>query len=220
MSEALVGNERQAALAPAALLAGYRRFRRERYPEHAALYERLESGQSPRIMIIACADSRVDPAAIFSARPGELFIVRNVANLVPPCDPITGHHGTSAAIEFAVGDLGVEHIVVMGHGRCGGIAACLSGYRPDGFIGRWVSIAAPARDRVLAELTNAPVDEQRLALELASVRASLANLGTFPVVAARVQAGRLALHGAWFSIFSGKLHWMDPATGQFAPVPA
>ena len=211
---------------PRQLLAGYRRFRRNRYPEQAALLDELVEGQAPHIMVIACVDSRVDPATIFGAAPGELFVARNVANLVPPFDPSGGYHGTSAAIEFAVKMLQVRHLVVMGHGRCGGIAACLAATAgPDGapsrpagqFIEPWMEIAAPARDAVLAGGERDP-EELQQALEYESIGLSLQNLRSFPFVAEAEAAGGLTLHGAWFAIRGGQLHWRDPATGRFAPV--
>ncbi|MEQ8348039.1 MAG: carbonic anhydrase [Sneathiellaceae bacterium] len=214
---------------PGQLLAGYRRFRTNRYPEQAALLEELAEGQAPAIMIIACADSRVDPATIFGAAPGELFVARNVANLVPPFDASGGYHGTSAAIEFAVQGLGVRHIVVMGHARCGGIAACLAAAdRPGGtgvvparaigrFIEPWVQIAVPARTAVLATGIDDP-DALQLALEYESIGLSIENLRSFPFIAAAEQEGRLTLHGAWFAIKGGLLHWRDPHDGSFGPV--
>lgn len=214
---------------PEQLLSGYRRFRVTRYPEQAALLDELIDGQSPSIMIIACADSRVDPATIFGAGPGQLFVVRNVANLVPPLDRSEGFHGTSAAIEFAVKGLQVRDIVIMGHAHCGGIAACLAAAddgaghglpaRPAGeFISPWVEIAAPAREAVLAAGESDPEQRQR-ALEYASIGLSLNNLRSFPFVAEAEAAGRLTLHGAWFAIRGGLLHWRDPRSGSFTPVP-
>lgn len=215
---------------PEQLLTGYRRFRSNRYPEQAALLEELAEGQAPHIMIIACADSRVDPATIFGAAPGELFVARNVANLVPPFDASGGYHGTSAAIEFAVQGLAVDHIVVMGHARCGGIAACLAATdSPAGagtpspravgrFIEPWVQIAVPARTAVLARGLADP-DARQQALEYESIGLSIDNLRSFPFIAAAEREGRLRLHGAWFAIKGGLLHWRDPTDGSFAPVP-
>lgn len=202
------------------LLAGYRRFRAGRYRETSDLFHRLRHGQKPATMILACADSRADPAMIFDAAPGELFTVRNVAALAPPYDPAGGLHGVSAALEFAVTALRVKQIVVMGHGGCGGIAASLAAAedRPVGqFIAPWVEIAAPARDAVLADASIAPADRQE-ALEHGAVGQSLDNLLSFPFVRSAVEAGLLALHGAWFSIARGALHWRDPQTGAFSLV--
>ncbi len=203
------------------LLAGYRRFRNGQYRQQHALYRQLASGQAPRTMVIACADSRVDPAGIFDAAPGELFVVRNVANLVPPLEQTGRYHGTSAALEFAVVNLGVSNILVMGHGLCGGIAACLAEVedQPVGqFISPWVALAAAARDELLASQPQLPPEACHEALEHSAIRHSLRNLRTFPFVEAALDAGRLSLHGAWFSIASGELHWLEPTSGDFAPV--
>jgi carbonic anhydrase len=165
-------------------------------------------------MIIGCADSRAEPAEIFNAAPGQLFIVRNVANLVPPFDTSGGLHGVSAALEFAVTALKVKHIVIMGHGGCGGVGACLSAAedKPVGrFIAPWVQLLDETRDRVLA---GNPADPQT-AVEHAGVGASLENLMTFPFVKEAVEAGSLQLHGAWFAIALGELKWRDNETGAF-----
>jgi carbonic anhydrase len=186
------------------LIEGYRRFRTTAWPGQRALFERLaEDGQRPLAMVIACTDSRVDPGMIFDAGPGEIFVVRNVANLVPPCVPDGSYHGTSAALEFGVLRLGVSHLIVLGHGPCGGIRALLEGAPapPGDFIGPWMSIAEQARRRVLA---CAPAERQ-LAAEQEGVRLSLENLRTFPWIVERVADGRLRLHGAHFDIRTGVL---------------
>jgi len=205
------------------LVEGYRRFLAGRYPEEAATYRDLaEKGQSPKTMIIACCDSRVDPAAIFAAGPGQLFIVRNVANLVPPFEPHGDYHGTSAALEFAVTGLEVENIVVMGHARCGGVRAYLDGlYEREGkrgFIQRWMSLLNGARTTALRQSGRDSVEAQQQALEHASVRQSLDNLGTFPFVKERLAEGRLKLRGAYFDIADGRLLALDPESGSFSPV--
>lgn len=205
------------------LLEGYRRFRSDAYASQVAAWRRLQQGQRPKTMIIGCSDSRVDPATIFAAGPGELFVVRNVANLVPPFTDDAFHHGTSAALEFAVTGLGVEQIVVMGHGECGGIEACMAaakGRPASYFIGPWVEIAAPARDRVLASQRHAPESEQRRALEREAVLHSLENLRTFPFVRDAMQSRGLSLEGAWFSIGEGALYWLDRDSREFGQVPA
>jgi len=205
------------------LLAGFRRFKRESYPAHVGAYRRLAAGQRPRTMIVACSDSRVDPSAIFSAGPGELFVVRNVANLVPPFAADRQYHGTSAALEFAVTGLEVEQIVVMGHGQCGGIQACLAAARgrpASYFIGPWVEIAAPARDAVVARHAGVPEAELQRELEMESIRRSLANLQTFPFVRDAMETRGMALDGAWFAIAEGDLYWLDRKSGQFARVAA
>lgn len=205
------------------LVDGYRRFLTNRYPAEAALYSALaEAGQSPKTMIIACCDSRVDPAAIFSAGPGQLFIVRNVANLVPPFEPLGDFHSTSAALEYAVTGLDVENIVVMGHASCGGVRAYLDGaYEAEntrGFIHRWMSLLRAARAEALKDKAGAPIEDQQRALEHAAVRHSLENLETFPFIKERLDEGRLRLRGAYFGIATGKLLALDPDTGEFGPV--
>ena len=204
------------------LVDGYRSFRAGRYADQAALYRQLSArGQSPKSMIIACCDSRADPALIFDAPPGGLFVLRNVANLVPPYAPDGEYHGTSAALEFAVTGLAVENIVVMGHGQCGGIAAYLDDKRdpasPGDFIGKWISLLEGPRMESARADGGTPAERQQ-AVEFAAVRQSLANLNSFPFIRSRVAAGRLRLRGAWFEIASGRLLAMDPQTGAFEPV--
>lgn len=206
----------------AALVEGYRSFLEGRYPGEAERYRLLaEKGQSPETMVIACCDSRVDPATIFSAGPGELFVVRNVANLVPPCEPDLGHHGTSAAIEFAVLGLRVKTILVMGHAQCGGIRACLEGADrpsdPGSFIAKWMSIMEPARGEVL-RVEGKPPEAYQLDLEHNGIRHSIENLKSFPFVRERVADGRLALRGAYFDVATGRLLALDPESGGFEPV--
>ena len=204
------------------LIAGYRRFRASRFREARDLFQKLKDGQRPAVMIIACADSRADPSMIFDAAPGELFVVRNVAALVPPFEESSGYHGVSAAVEFAVTALQVKEVVVMGHGGCGGIAASIAAAtdRPVGrFIAPWVEIAAEARDGVLADKSIAKPDWQE-AVEHAAVGQSLKNLLTFPFVREAQESGQLNLDGAWFSIGKGELHWRNPASGQFSVVAA
>jgi len=205
------------------LVDGYRRFLAGRYEEEAALYSELaEQGQAPKVMVIACCDSRADPAAIFDARPGQLFVVRNVANLVPPFEPHGDYHGTSAALEFAVTGLGVETILVMGHGRCGGVRAYLDGLyeaeTPRGFIQRWMSLLKTAQTEALREAGGQPIEAQAKTLEFASVRHSIENLETFPFVRDRVADGRLRLRGGYFDIADGKLLALDPQSGTFDAV--
>jgi len=202
---------------PDLLLDGYRQFKDAHLAEQAALYRRLAQGQTPQVMMIACADSRVDPATIFSAGPGDLFVVRNVANLVPPYEQNGGYHGTSAAIEFAVEHLKVKDIVIMGHGLCGGITASLSA-RPVGqFIAPWVDMISETRDKVLADNPNADAATLQQVLELGAIGHSLQNLRSFPFLQAAVDAGRVRLHGAWFSIASGELRWRSQSN-QFEKI--
>jgi carbonic anhydrase len=202
------------------LVGGYRRFREGDWAVQRERWETLRHQQSPKVMVIACSDSRVDPAQVFDTSPGEIFAVRNVANLVPPFERGGGRHGVSAALEFAVTQLEVLEIVVLGHGSCGGVAAALSRRFADAeqgegaFIAHWIDLLDEARDRIVVEHGNGP--DAVHALELEAVRVSLANLRTFPWVAEREAAGKLKLHGAWFSIADGVLHVMNDA-GEFAP---
>ena len=203
---------------PAHLLGGYKSFLDGRYANESARYKQLhDSGQAPRTMMIACCDSRAAPETIFDAGPGELFVLRNVANLVPPFQPDSGQHGTSAAIEFAVQSLGIRDLVVMGHGRCGGIRAALdpSGepLAPGDFIGKWMSLLAPVADQVATYSFMTP-NERQTVLERLSIRNSINNLRTFPYVKALEADGKLAVHGAWFDISTGELWVMDEA-GDF-----
>ncbi len=203
------------------LIAGYRRFKRDQFAASRARYQALaELGQSPSVMIIGCCDSRVDPAAIFDAGPGELFVVRNVANLVPPYEPDRGHHGTSAAIEFAVTGLGVLHIVVLGHAACGGVKALMDGIGTaeddPRMIARWMSIARPVYDGLKKVGMDMSSDSTCEAMEKFSVIHSLSNLRGFPFVAEAEAAGRVTLHGAWFGIESGRLELLGD--GVFTPV--
>jgi carbonic anhydrase len=206
----------------ATLISGYRRFRDREWQEERDRWSELAEGQSPKVMVIACSDSRVDPATIFDARPGEMFVVRNVANLVPPFEPDQNYHGVSAALEFAVTQLEVDELVVMGHGFCGGCAAALTGQFDDAahgqghFIAHWIEMLADAREKIRAE--HATLDREAfLEMELEGVRLSLRNLMGFPWVRERVDSGRLTLHGAYFAIADGVLHVLDEATGTFAP---
>ena len=190
-----------------------------RYPGETARYRALaKEGQAPETMVIACCDSRAAPEAIFDAGPGELFVVRNVANLVPPYAPDDNFHSTSAALEFAVQSLKVRQIVVMGHGRCGGIRAALNPgaapLSPGDFIGKWMSLVEPAAQAVSGN-TMMTATERQTSLERISIRFSIANLRTFPCVSILEGKGRLSLHGAWFDISTGELWVMNRDTGDF-----
>lgn len=202
------------------LIDGYHRFRTSEYRRHRDRWAELSEGQSPQVMVIACSDSRVDPAQIFDTVPGEIFTVRNIANLVPPFELGGGRHGVSAALEFAVTQLEVPEVVVLGHGSCGGVAAALSkrfeGAPPGegGFIAHWVDMLDEARDRIIAEHGTGP--EAVRAMELETVRVSIRNLRTFPCIPERETAGTLKLRGAYFAIADGVLHVMDD-DGDFAP---
>ena len=205
-----------------ALLEGYHRFREQRYAGERARWRELADGQSPAALIIACCDSRADPATIFDADPGEIFVVRNVANLVPPFELGGGRHGVSAALEFAVTQLNIPQIVVMGHERCGGIQASLSGQFANapkgegGFIKQWMDLLEGPRATIEREFGQGPESAHRL--EEAGIRQSLANLRTFPFVAEREAAGEVSLHGCHFSIFNGQLFLLDEAKDSFHPV--
>jgi carbonic anhydrase len=206
-------------LLPERLLAGHQTFMAGRYAQEESRYRLLaHEGQAPETLVIACCDSRAAPETIFDAVPGELFVIRNVANLVPPYQPDGEFHATSAAIEFAVVGLKVRHVVILGHGRCGGIRAALGhGGEPlseADFIGRWMSLVdEPARGVMAVEHMTA--GERQTALERISIRYSIANLRTFPYVAARESRGELAIFGAWFDISTGELWAMDGETGDF-----
>ncbi|MCA1300273.1 carbonic anhydrase [Stappia indica] len=203
---------------PDLLLDGYRNYLDQAHAPHRHSYEKLALyGQQPEVMVVSCCDSRVTPEGIFGAGPGELFVVRNVANLVPPYAPDDDYHSTSAALEFAVQALRVKHIVVMGHGQCGGVKAFLNQnsvpLSPGDFIGKWMTLLEPA-----AKFQCLPLEREedpQLALEYAGVRQSLENLRSFPCVRILEEKGRLALHGSWFDIGSGELRLLDPATGRF-----
>ncbi|WP_152046502.1 carbonic anhydrase [Aureimonas psammosilenae] len=207
------------ALLPDHLLAGHESFMEGRYAAEEARYRALaREGQAPETLVIACCDSRAAPETIFDAAPGELFVVRNVANLVPPFGPNEDYHGTSAAIEFAVVGLKVKNILILGHGRCGGIKAALTTggepLSPADFIGRWMSLVTEPAKSVNA-LEHLTTGERQTALERISIRYSIANLRSFPYVAEREAAGELAIHGAWFDISTGELWAMDTETGDF-----
>ncbi len=207
----------------AELMEGYKRFRQDVYPAKRARFDELVAdGQHPKLMIIGCSDSRVDPAQIFDVDPGDIFVVRNVAALVPPFETTPGHHGVSAAVEFAVQMLEVKQIVVMGHGMCGGCKAALTGdldgENPGagGFIADWIRLLDPVRQPVVHEHGTTGRDAER-AMELAAVKLSLENLRTFPWVREKEQSGELKLRGAFFAITEGVLKVLDEASGEFLP---
>jgi carbonic anhydrase len=205
------------------LVAGYRRFRDDGYAKERARWAELREGQAPQVMVIACSDSRVEPAQIFDTNPGEIFVVRNVAALVPPFETTPGRHGVSAALEFAVQFLKVSDIVVMGHGLCGGCDAALHdtmrGAEPGegGFIADWIDLLEPARAAVHARHTDLHSAAARQDMEMAGVSVSLANLRTFPCVQTLEGRGQLRLHGAYFAIGDGVLHILDETSGNFVP---
>jgi carbonic anhydrase len=201
----------------------YRRFRFRHFTPHQDHFSDLaRQGQHPDVMVVSCSDSRVDPEQIFSALAGELFVVRNVANLVPPYETSGKYHGVSAALEFAVLNLRVKHIIVMGHSGCGGVRACLehtaARQSEAQFISNWMSMLDPARDHIAQSHAGRPVSEQTAALEREAVKASLGNLRTFPCVKTLEERGRLQLHGAHFDIGTGTLEVLHPITGAFVPL--
>ena len=204
------------------LTAGYRRFREDGWAGDRQRWAELREGQEPEVMVISCSDSRVDPSQIFDVAPGELFVVRNVAALVPPYETTPGQHGVSAALEFAVQVLKVKEVWVMGHGMCGGCKAALTqgmhGNEPGegGFVAQWIGLLDEARVPV-AEAKGTEGREAERAMELAAVRVSLANLLSFPWVREKVETGALRLQGAYFAISDGVLHLLDDASDEFAP---
>ena len=207
---------------PTRLTEGYKAFLNGRFPSERERFEVLaERGQSPETLIIGCCDSRVSPEVIFDASPGELFVVRNVSNLVPPFETGGDFHGTSAALEFAVQALKVKHIVVLGHQMCGGIKAFANHadpLSPGDFIGKWMELVAPAAERLGPRPDGEAEQDYLRKLEFAAIENSLANLMTFPCVRILVEKGRLALHGAFFGVATGHLFVRDPDSGVFTPV--
>jgi carbonic anhydrase len=209
---------------PGYLVQRYHGWKATSYQENRSWYRRLATeGQRPRAMVISCCDSRVHVTSIFGADQGEFFIHRNIANLVPPFEPDGDHHGTSAAVEYAVKVLNVAQLIVMGHSQCGGVAGCIDmckGHAPeleatDSFVGRWMDILRP-KYALVSDIADPA--EQALQLEKQSVIISLENLMSFPFVTAAVDAGDLTLHGLWNEIGLGELEYYDPASGGFHPV--
>lgn len=207
----------------ALLVEGYRRFRETGWNPHLERWRALSERQQPDVMVIACADSRVDPSQIFDVDPGRIFVVRNIAALVPPFETTPGHHGVSAALEFAVQVLEVKEIVVMGHGLCGGCKAALTqelhGADPGegGFISNWIGLLDEAR-KPIAERLGTTGHQAERAMEQAAVRVSLDNLRTFPCIRRKERDGALKLRGAFFAISDGVLHVLDEGRGTFEAV--
>ena len=203
---------------PKTLLDGYRSFRTQRLPTEQSRYRELsERGQSPEVMVIGCCDSRVSPEVIFDAKPGELFVVRNIANLVPVYAPDGGAHGVSAALEFAVQVLGVKHIVVLGHAQCGGIRAFIdkiAPLSPGDFIGRWMSMFIKPGE-IVEQREHETMQDFATRIEKAAVLRSLENLMTFPYVQILVECGKLKLHGAYFGVAEGSLFVLDKQSKEF-----
>jgi len=205
---------------PEQLIKGFQRFREQHFASDKGLYSELVAhGQTPKTLVVGCCDSRVDPALIMDCAPGDLFVIRNVANLVPPAESShSGHHGTSAALEFGVRNLQVEHIIVLGHAHCGGIRTLVETggiSNPDSFIDEWMHLAESARKEVAAEMPGASLDERVRRCEKRAILVSLNNLMTFPWVRERVENGTLTLHGWYFDIEHGQLLRYNTATSTF-----
>ena len=201
----------------------FRRFKQRHFLPNAEQYEELATyGQTPEAMIISCSDSRVDPETIFGAMPGELFVVRNVANLVPPYETGGKFHGVSAAIEFAALNLRIKNLIVMGHSGCGGVKAALDQsaaiQTESQFISRWMSMLDDARLSVLASHQTRPHAEKQRALEKEGVKTAIKNLRTFPFISQLEDKGRLALHGAYFDIATGTLSVLNHSRNEFFPL--
>jgi carbonic anhydrase len=207
----------------AELIEGYHRFRDGGWQTQRERWDSLAEGQSPKVMIIACSDSRVEPSQIFDTNPGEIFVVRNVAALVPPFETSPGRHGVSAALEFAVQFLHVEEIVVVGHGLCGGCHAALhgtmAGAEPGrgGFIADWIGLLDEASEQVRSQFDDLSSREAGRAMEKEGVKVSLQNLRTFPCIQEKEKRGTLKVTGAFFAITDGVLHILNEETGEFAP---
>ncbi|MFO1112887.1 MAG: carbonic anhydrase [Rhodospirillales bacterium] len=201
------------------LAAGFVEFQRGTFQAKRSFFEQLALMQRPKVMMVACSDSRVDPAILTNAEAGDLFMVRNVANLVPPCAPDTGRHGTSAALEFAVVYLEVEHIIVLGHSGCGGIKALLTGDpaldREHTFIHNWMQITDEARRRTLLVARQQPMEVQLRMLTQEAIKTSLANLLSFPWINERIEDGRLRIHGWRFDLDEGSMYAYVPERDCF-----
>ncbi len=202
-------------------IEGFQRFQSKYFAGEDNLFSKLKHGQNPTTLLIGCCDSRVDPALLLDCDPGDIFVIRNVANLVPLCNESAQQHGVSAAIQFAVEALKVKRIVVMGHEKCGGIRALMQGYQPGrkiDFIGRWMKIAEPVKQQVLQKLSNCPEEEQNRACELGAIINSLNNLRSFPWVSEREAAGEIALHGWYFDMGNGALLAYSERSDAFLPM--
>ena len=203
---------------PDQLIAGFKRFRELTFADdETRFHDLVQFGQMPSTLVVGCCDSRVDPALILDCAPGDLFVIRNVANLVPPAENQGHYHGTSAALEFGVRNLAVQHIIVLGHAQCGGIHALLEGgvASDDSFISEWMTIADAARQKIEQELAGASSETRHRACEQQAILVSLNNLMTFSWIRERVEQGSLALHGWYFDIERGELLGYDPVAGRF-----
>jgi carbonic anhydrase len=203
---------------PKQLVEGFQRFRERHFAEGGVQFQNLvQFGQTPKALVVACCDSRVDPALVLDCAPGDLFVVRNVANLIPPAENQGHYHGTSAALEFGVRNLRVQHIIVLGHAQCGGIHALLEGSvdKDESFIAEWMGIAEAARVQIEKEFAGASSEVRHRACEQQAILVSLNNLNTFPWIRERVEQGKLALHGWYFDIERGELLGYDETTRKF-----
>ena len=209
-------------ISPQQLVEGFRRFREQHFTHNDALYRQLVAqGQMPGILVVACCDARVDPAIVLDCTPGDLFVVRNVANLVPPSETLAGHHGTSAALEYGVRHLGVRHIIVLGHARCGGIRTLVETggiNNPDSYIDDWMHLVENARAEVERDMPGASLEDRIHACEQRAILISLNNLTTFPWVRERVESGALTLHGWYFDIEHGQLLRYNLDISAFEPL--
>ena len=205
---------------PQQLIRGFRRFREQHFTQDDALYRQLVAqGQTPKTLVVACCDARVDPAIVLNSAPGDLFVIRNVANLVPPSGTLSGHHGTSSALEYGVRNLGVQHIIVLGHAHCGGIRTLVEtggAHNPDSFIDDWMHLVEDARVTVERDMPGAPLEARTQACEQRAILISLHNLMTFPWVRERVESGTLTLRGWYFDIEHGQMLQYDANTNTFA----
>ncbi|MFP5520254.1 MAG: carbonic anhydrase [Bdellovibrionia bacterium] len=200
------------------LMAGFRRFKERFFSADSTLYNKLSSiGQRPKTLVISCSDSRVDPAILFNLSPGEVFVVRNVANLVPPCENHTSFHGVSAAIEFAVVNLQVESIIILGHRQCGGIRSLFQpqNVREGGFVQQWMSIAKEAKERSIKLVGDDDFEKLCRTCEQESIQTSIQNLKSFPFVAEAINSNKLQIFGVYFDIEEGQLWSIDEATNSF-----
>ncbi len=204
---------------PHNLVEGFQRFREQHFERNDSLYQQLvKEGQTPKTLVVACCDSRVDPALVLDCEPGDLFVIRNVANLVPPSESRAGHHGTTAAIEYAIRILKVEHIIVLGHAHCGGINTLVKTggvSNPDSYMADWMCLAESARASVMAEMPDATPEQQMRACEQRAILVSLHNLMTFPWVRIHVEIGALTLHGWYFDIEHGQLLRFNAEMNRF-----
>ena len=201
------------------VLNGYKNFREKYDVEYKDLFQELEKGQKPKILIVACSDSRVDPAIILNCKPGDLFVVRNVANLVPPYNNDGSHHGTSAALEFGITGLGIKHIIILGHSSCGGIRALVEGQfnheKAENFIDKWMEIAKPELQEIIKKYPDQSIDNQITNCAKLALTKSLRNLTTFPWIQERIEKRELTIRSWYFNIDSGIIEEFDDQDGEF-----